>query len=390
MGRPARMRDIAALAGVSVATVSRVVNDKPVDPLLRARVKQAIVKLGYRPNHTARSLRRGQDNMIGVVVDDLANPFIGSVLTAIEQVARERGVFMLAVSAGPGLDAAVVRALVDRQIAGLVLIPSDPDQSYLRSVSASIPVVLVDRLYRGAAELKVDAVTVDNVAGGRMAAEELLRQGHRDVVFIGCERGLPTVGDRYRGFVAALADAGVSLPQDRTIWVGRNPGTATVAEAVARTLAGRPLPTAMFASAARTTDGLIHSWHRLGCPPMGLIGFDDTTLSRLPWRPLTVVNQDPHAIGRLATEILFDRQADPQAPPVRHRLPLELIDRGSARMVTDPPGVEVPGIALSGGSLPALTSLPEAKGMAMGATLGSMGRWAPPHQRQDRPGEGQL
>ncbi|MBK7723308.1 MAG: LacI family DNA-binding transcriptional regulator [Austwickia sp.] len=330
MDRPPRMRDVAERAGVSVATVSRVVNEKTVDAELRRRVEAAIEEVGYRPNSAARSLRRGHDNVIGVIVDDLANPFIGQVITAIEQLARQQDLFLLAGSAGPGRDEAVVRAMAERHVAGILLVPSDPDQSYLESISASTPVVVLDRLYDGMTELGIDSVTVDNYEGGAMAARALTAHGHRDVMFVGCDSGLPTVGERFRGFVAGLAEAGIDLPSERVCWVGRDPGIGTVADAVVDAIDGRPHPSAVFASAARTTNGLMHSWHRIGCPPMGLIGFDDTTLSRLPWRPLTVVNQDPRAMGEMATQVLLDRLATPGVPAQHRQIPLALIDRGSA------------------------------------------------------------
>jgi LacI family transcriptional regulator len=323
-----RLQDVAARAGVSVATVSRVINDKPaVGEDLRGRVLQAISELGYRPNPAARSLRSGRDDTIGVVVEDVSDPFFGSVVSAIEQVASARGAMVIVAASRSTDDESTVRAMLRRHVAGLILSPSEQEQQYVQDVLVSTPVVYVDRMPH---RVTADSVTVDNHGGGWLAARHLLELGHRRIAFLGSDRSMPTVYDRYRGFVTALGAGGIEHDEALTCWTGADPDAAAVE--FGRFLDAGTDATAVFSSGARSTIGALRALRQRGRRDLGLVAFDDLVLADALDPPLTVVDQDPRAIGRLAAERLFARIRGEQ-PNERHQtVPLRLVVRGSGRV----------------------------------------------------------
>ena len=187
------MKDVAALAGVSLKTVSRVVNDEPgVSPDVRDRVTLAVNRLDYRPNLAASNLRRGaRTGLIGALVQDVSNSFSASLLRALEDSARRHGVGVLAASLDEGADREqeLVHDLVTRRVDGLVIMPASERQDYLVSeLRSGTPAVFVDRPPRG---VDADSVTVDNLRGGRLAGEHLLAQGHRRIARSSTSRPSP-------------------------------------------------------------------------------------------------------------------------------------------------------------------------------------------------------
>src|SRR4051795_13421727 len=209
---PPTMRDVAALARVSLKTVSRVVNDEPgVKPEVRVRVQEAAHRLDYRPNLTASNLRRssGRTRTVGALLQDISNSFSSALLRSLEDVARERGVAVLAASLDEDAERerALVGDLVGRRVDGLVLMPATDRQDYLSAdLRAGLPTVFVDRAPRG---VEADAVTVDNVGGACAATRHLLGQGHRRIAYLGDATPIRTAADRLEGYGAALEAAGL-------------------------------------------------------------------------------------------------------------------------------------------------------------------------------------
>ena len=205
------MRDVAQAAGVSVMTVSRVINGQPgVLPETAARVEHAIRRLGYQRNDAARQLRRrGQPTqIIGMLVDDLANPFFAALARAVEDAARRRHYVVLIGSSNDSLDREreVVAAFFARQVDGLILVPVAGSHKFLASQMAQgTKVVCVDRPVAG---LDVDRVLVDNRRAAGDAVRHLLELGHRRIAFLGDREDIWTISERYAGFCAALAGAG--------------------------------------------------------------------------------------------------------------------------------------------------------------------------------------
>jgi LacI family transcriptional regulator len=326
----ATMRDVAALAGVSLKTVSRVINSEPtVDATLADRVRRAAAQLNYRHNMTASNLRRGDRRsfMIGLMLEDVANPYSSSVYRAVENVARERGVGLLAGSLeeDPDREREMAATLVARRVDGLIIVPAGRDHSYLRDEqSMGTAMVFVDR---PPVLLPADSVLADNGEGAARGVEHLIAHGHRRIAFLGDLTSIATAADRYSGYRDALRAAG--LPPGP---VRRDLHTAEAAEAAVMALlsAGGELPTAIFCSQNLITLGTVRALRACGLQhEIALVGFDDVPLADLLDPPVTVVAQDVTAIGTLAAQILFRRiDGDTSAPRV-HIVPTRLIPRGS-------------------------------------------------------------
>jgi LacI family transcriptional regulator len=335
--RAPTMRDVAALAGVSLKTVSRVVNQEPgVSAELASRVLDAVGLLGYRHNLTASSLRRADQKTatIGLLLDDSSNPFSSELLRAIEDVAWERGTLVLAGSSDedPDRQRELLHALVSRRVDGLIAVPASGNQSsLLRERLLGRPMVLVDR-----PAPEADSVTVDNRAGAARALRHLVAHGHRRVAFLGDLRSLWTATERHAGYVEGLAAEGITLDQGLTVMDVR--GVDAAERAVSALLSSAEPPTALLTGQNLITIGAIHALQRLGQQHrIALVGFDDFPLADLLDPRVSVVAQYPTAIGRTAAELLFARLDGDRRPPQHVVVPTRLIARGSGELRPDAP-----------------------------------------------------
>lgn len=324
------MRDVAQAAGVSIMTVSRVINGQPgVLPETAARVEHAIRRLGYQRNDAARQLRRrGQPTqIIGMLVDDLANPFFGALARAVEDSARQRHYVVLIGSSNDSLEREreVVAAFCARQVDGLILVPVAGSHRFLASQMAQgTKVVCVDRPTAG---LDVDRVIVDNRRAAYDAVRHLLDLGHRHIAFLGDREDVWTISERYVGFCAAFAELGLE-PDPQLVRRGlRSRGEA--ATAVAGLMSLPQPPTALFTSNDLTTMGAIDSGHS---GTAALVGFDDFALADKLTPPVSVVTQDPAAMGAAAAELLFARIAGDVSPPRELILSTRMVARGSGEV----------------------------------------------------------
>ncbi|WP_460447575.1 LacI family DNA-binding transcriptional regulator [Angustibacter aerolatus] len=321
------MREVAAHAGVSLKTVSRVVNDdRYVSDELRERVRRAVVELQYVPNTVAVTFRRGRDAAIGVAVPSVGDPFFAAVVEAVEGEARRRGYAVIVTSLGnlPDDERPAILALLQRQVVGLIATPTDPDQSYLRSWQPRTAMVFIDRL---PGQIRADTVRQDDEAGGYQATAHLLEHGHRRVAFLGDDDGFRTTALRLDGYRRALREAGVD-DDPALVRLGDIGVDALTAEVDALLGADDP-PSAVFSSNARATRSFLHALHRLDRHP-AYVGFGDFPMADLLSPSVTVVDQDPEAMGRIAVERLFDRLTDPDRRLRRTvLLPVQLIGRGS-------------------------------------------------------------
>jgi LacI family transcriptional regulator len=335
--RAPTMRDVAALASVSLKTVSRVVNQESgVSPELVRRVLDAVGLLGYRHNLTASSLRRADHKTatIGLLLDDSSNPFSSELLRAIENVAWRRGTLALAGSSDedPDRQRELLHALVSRRVDGLIAVPASGNQSSLLSERRlGRPMVLVDR-----PAPEADSVTVDNRAGATRALRHLVAHGHRRVAFLGDLRSLWTATERHAGYIEGLAAEGITLDPRLVVMDVR--GVEPAERAVAGLLAGPEPPTALLTGQNLITIGAIHALQRLGLQQrVALLSFDDFPLADLLVPRVSVVAQDPTAIGRTAAELLFARLDGDRGPPRHVVVPTRLIARGSGELRHDAP-----------------------------------------------------
>jgi LacI family transcriptional regulator len=328
------MRDVAALAGVSLKTVSRVVNGvSTVDPALAARVRDASGKLGYRPNLTASSLRRsdGRTATVGMLVEDAANPFSAVLMRAVENVARDRGVLVLFGSLDEDADREqeLAGAFIDRRVDGLLIVPASRDHSYLlKERAAGTCMVFIDREPR---LLDSDAVISDNRTGAISAMNHLLDAGHRRIGYLGDRLSIATAAQRLDGYRHALELARIAV-DERIIWHEASSEEAAI-EATTRMMRLADPPTALFTGQNLVTIGASRALRALDLQHrVAMVGFDDFPLADLLRPGITVVAQDVTAIGKLAAEILFRRLDGDRTPARTHVLPTRLITRGSGEI----------------------------------------------------------
>ena len=328
------MREVAALAGVSIKTVSRVVNGEPnVSPGLVDRVMAAVERLNYQHNLTASSLRRSdrRSATIGVVLEDVANPFSSALHRSVEDVAVARGVLVLAGSSDEDGDRErrLVSAFASRRVDGLIIQPSSQDHSYLLAErKAGTAIVFVDR---PPAFFDADTVLTDNAAGTRRGMRHLVQQGHRRIGYLGDLRGIATAKERHQGYVEELAAQGIAL-DDRLVRLDLH-GIEKAEAATVELLSNPHPPTALFTGQNLITIGAFRVLRRLGLHRrVALIGFDDILLADLLEPGITVIAQDPAAIGRTAAEVLF-RRLDGDRSPSQHLIVLtRMIKRGSGEI----------------------------------------------------------
>jgi len=327
------MRDVASTAGVSVKTVSRVVNDEPgVRPDTAARVDAAIAQLGFARNDLARGLRRGRAGALGLIIEDVANPFYSAVARAVEDVAHERGHILITGSCeeDPSRERQLALGLLRRLVDALLIVPAGSDHRYLMpDLRAETPIVFLDRPPEG---LPADSVLVDNHGGARAAVEHLVQRGHERIGFVGDPPALYTARVRLDGYRTALADAGIAV-REELIRAGSH--DAVAAEQSGRELLALPesdRPTALFSSNNRNTIGVLRAL-RDAPRPVALVGFDDFELADMLATPVTVVRNAPEEMGRIAAELAYARlDGDGARQPVERIVPCELVPRGSGEI----------------------------------------------------------
>ncbi|GEB48285.1 MULTISPECIES: LacI family DNA-binding transcriptional regulator [Streptomyces] len=327
------MKDVAARAGVGLKTVSRVVNGEAgVSSDTERRVKEAITALGFRRNDSARVLRKGSTSSIGLVLEDLADPFYSPLSRAVEEVARAHGALLINGSSAedPEREQELVLALCARRVDGLVIIPASDDHRYLApEIDAGVATVFVDR---PPGRIDADVVLSDSFAGARTGVAHLIAHGHRRIGFIGDQPGIHTADERLRGYRAAMAEAGLE-PADSWVAPGSTDAARVAADAARMLDAAEPV-TAFFSGNNRVTVTLVRE---LAAPAragsgVALVGFDDFELADLLAPPVTVVAQDPADLGRNAAELLFRRLDGAEDPPRRLTRPTRLVPRGSGEL----------------------------------------------------------
>ena len=324
------MQHVAALADVSLKTVSRVVNGEDgVSPQLVERVQDAVARLGYRHNLGASNLRRGQRTAsIGVLVQDLSNSFCGELLRAVEARARQRGVVVISASLDdePDRERELVSGLVSRRCDGLILMPAGGDQAYLvAELRAGLRVVVVDR---SPTNVAVDSVTVDNRSGAAEACRHLRRHGHVRVAALLDDLSIETARERLAGYRDAMGDDQADDLEAHGL------RTQAGAETVVRSMLARPdPPTALFCGRNEITIGAVRALQGLGMEDrVAVVGFDDFATADLLRPGLTAVRQDAAREGELAFDILMHR-LDGGTDPIRSELlQPELVCRGSGEI----------------------------------------------------------
>lgn len=335
------MKDVAALAGVSLRTVSRAMNEDPtVTTAVQAKVRDAVVQLHYRPNLMAKHFRRrgGRSLVIGLLLHDVAEPFLATVHRAVQDVARAHGYDVLAVSGleSPEREREAVERLIARRVEGLIITPADNDHSYLLVEQMSgTAIVFLDSPPNF---LAADSVVTDNRKAAARGVRHMLDCGHRRVAYLGFGSGVGTAFFtnrlRHLGYCDALRGRGIPITGSCVF----QSLTTELAEQATLGLLTRPdAPTAIFSAQPAITVGAIRALQALRqTGTIALVGFDDFYAADLLVPGVTVVTQDPAKIGTVAAEIVFRRIEGDRSPIREHVLPARLVARGSGEIPFDP------------------------------------------------------
>jgi len=322
------IKDVAKAAGVSTATVSRVLaNNAPVRPETRERVMQAIEALGYRPNLIARSLRVQKSAKIGLVVSDIRNPFFTAIGRAVEDAAYEQGysVLMCNTDENPEKEKMYLNILHDESVAGVIFSPTHQFSSSKESFNSNIPFVIIDRTVKTE---KADQVLLDNFSAAYELASHLVENGYRHIA--GLFGNASTTGeDRKRGFQHALKEHGLEPGSIHFVEPRIKHGYDTTTD-----LLEQPNPPdAIFTSNSLLTAGAFQAIRDCGLAvpdEIALVGFDETTWGELVNPPITLIAQPTEEIGRTATELLFQRITEPERAPKTVILKGKMLVRGSS------------------------------------------------------------
>lgn len=333
--KAASLKDVAGAAGVSVATVSRMLNGSLALPRqTRERIEDAILDLNYRPNPHARSLSRGRSDTIGLVVPDIANPFFATFVAAVEEEADSRGfaVSLFATLNRTEREVAYLEMIARKHVDGLIFITNHPDDGLLAGlINRAGRVVVADEDVPGAGAPKL---LCDNELGGYLAGRHLAARGHREVLFVGTVEEMISGRRRFQGLRRALCEhwtqdmMPLSYRGFYTIEFGREAAKRFIAE-------GMPA-TAIFATSDEIAIGMMEVFRAEGVSIPGdvsLVGFDDVAPFHLFATPVTAVRQPVRAIGRRSLELLLETNwQDLAAPAPKELMPVELVERESVAL----------------------------------------------------------
>ncbi|MCX5334984.1 LacI family DNA-binding transcriptional regulator [Streptomyces sp. NBC_00140] len=326
------MADVARCAGVSVATVSHVLNDtRPVLPHTRQAVLDAIDELGYTPNTLARSLVTSRTRSIGLAVSAISNPYFTEILQGVEAEVLERGYSLLIADPhdDPAHERKVVQLLHERRVDGMIVAPSaNPGELLAYLGRHAVPTVLLDRVVDAAP--RFDQVCAENTAPMSELVAHLAVLGHRRIGLVAGLPGLSTSSERVAGYRGGLAAAG--LPYDERLVVHGDSASAGAERATAALLALAEPPTALVTANNAMTIGALRTLRDRGLAVPGDIAlccFDDFAWADLFSPRLTAIAQPSKEIGALAVRVLLDRLADPDRPARTVRLPCDLVHRTS-------------------------------------------------------------
>ena len=326
------MADVAARAGVSVATVSRALSGdrKSVSAPVLQRVLEAAEELSYTPNNLARNMRAGTARILGLVIGDVGNPFFTAAARGAEDVARRHGYSLVLSNTdeNPEREAVSLGVMTAERAAGIIIATTNENEAALRrSLDMGMAIVAIDRHIRGVA---TDTVVVDNEGAAHEATTHLVRLGHRRIAIVGGPRDADTARERRRGYERALREARIDL-RPELLYEGDFHETAGLAGT--RHLLGlADPPSAIFSVNNLTTIGVLRALRERGVSlpsAISLVGFDDIPTGELLDPPLTVVQQPTYRMGAHAAELLIRRLREPSAPIQEVLLAAKLIVRGS-------------------------------------------------------------
>ncbi|MHA7223940.1 LacI family DNA-binding transcriptional regulator [Arthrobacter sp. RHLT1-20] len=321
-------RDVAELAGVSQATVSRVMSSSTkLAPATKARVLAAMKTLGYVPHAGAQAMRTRRTNTIGVVVADLANPFYAEVLDELTRELDLAGFRVVIWNAGGGSHDDALKAIGEHAVDGVIFTTATEDSLELQAaVEKNSPIVLINRVVEG---LECDQVTSTNTAGGSAVADYLLANGKTRVAFIGGTENASTSRDRGRGFLGRMAEQGHAVPEHLRFHGGFSHDMS--AQIMTGLLNRADRPQAVFCANDHMAFGALDALraNRVLTQDCWIIGYDDVEMAAWDSFSLTTVRQPSREMARAGARLLMERIHSPELPPHRVNFNCDLIVRGS-------------------------------------------------------------
>lgn len=337
----ATIKDVALHAGVSITTVSHVLNDtRQVSAQGRERVQIAIRALGYVPSAVARSLKSNTTSTLGMLIPNSSNPYFAEIVRIVEDRCFAAGYTLILCNTDdePDRQSVYLKVLAERRIDGLIVVSTGNDDSLVTQLRGlRLPIVLVDREI---ADPTCDLVETAHLHGGLLAMRHLLSLGHQRIACIGGPSGVMPSEQRIEGWRLALAETGTASGTDELLWRGgfTSQGGYEAMHAILRT--DHP-PSAVFACNDLMAIGALRAAHETGVrvpDHMSIVGFDDIELSGYTSPPLTTVAQPKDHIGALAVDMLLERVSQRRQEPRKVVLQPELRVRAStARMRSSPP-----------------------------------------------------
>ncbi len=325
------IKDVAEAAGVSTATVSRVLsNGLHVRPEVRERVLATVERLGYRPNLVARSLRSQQSSTIGLIVSDISNPFFTAISRAVEDTAYEQGfsVLLCNTDENPEKEAIYLNLMRDTAVAGAIMSPTRQTIANFADSNFPFPIVVVDRSISNS---DVDAVLLDNVDAAFRLITHLIEQGYRRIAALCSE--MSTGLERQVGYEKALRTHGLAPKSEYMKYVP--PKAEAGYAATLKMLDLAEPPDALFTVNSLIAEGALQAIRErnLTIPDdIALVTFDETTWSSLVQPAITLIAQPTYEIGKTAAELLMQRIADPRRPTRQVILKGQLLVRGSSAL----------------------------------------------------------
>jgi LacI family transcriptional regulator len=330
------IKQVAAHAGVSASTVSRVLNAHAnVDALLARRVRESIKQLEYQPSPTARALRRRRSHVWSLIISDIRNGFFGEVARGVEDAAQDSDLAVVLCNTDDDLERerAYVDLAIAERVAGVILSPASASQtSVTRLAEAGVPVVLIDRAIESD---DVDLVAIDNRRAAAGAVRHLIGEGFRRIACIGGPATASTARDRIDGYREALTEAGLPIDPELIVLDSFKPEGGMRAASALLALPDRP--DALFICNGPQCAGAIPVIRSLGLrvpDDLGVVCFDDESWAALTSPDITTVAQPAYEIGREAAAILSRRLLDSTGGPRRTLLATELRVRSSSRRLT--------------------------------------------------------
>lgn len=322
-------RDVARLAGVSQATVSRVLSAAPnTTPETRAKVHAAMEQLGYVPHAGAQAMKTRRTKTLGVVVDDIINPFYPEVLDELTHELDRAGYRVVLWNVGGGSHHDALTAIREHAVDGVIFTTATGESVELQvALEKHSPLVLINRVVEG---LDCDQVTSDNVSGGAAVADHLVRHGRTRAAFIGGTWGASTSRDRERGFLDRMRELGHPVPAELRFRADFSHELS--AGVTARLLEQEQPPEAVFCANDYMAFGALDALRSAGLSApedCWVIGYDDVDMASWPSFDLTTVRQPSREMARVGAKMLLDRIAAPGMPPQRRTFPCRLVVRGS-------------------------------------------------------------